>query len=308
MTAKTALQLVDILIVLLGASSLITLSKKQLTRSFAALAALLLVRSANAAVAIGTLFHRQQLGLSRQLAYSIYLYSFWTSQALQAALEVVVIYAMYRIAMKPLEGLRNIGSIIFAWVSCVSLVLSFTVFLGPHTDTMYFASLLGNLQECINVLSICLLLFVCFAARPLGLTYRSRPFGVMLGLGISSTASLVLSTWEPTTAAQSVYSPIFVVGAIAGAASMVTWLSYFALPEPERQMVMLPTTSPYFTWNRISAALGDAPGMVVIDGFRPSMLANAEVAAFKAVGAGVSEFGGPSAKDPSLAASLAMTA
>jgi hypothetical protein len=55
------------------------------------------------------------------------------------------------------------------------------------------------------------------------------------------------------------------------------WGTYFALPEPERKLILLPTTSPFFLWNRISEALGDAPGHVAIAGFNPTMLAPAEL-------------------------------
>ena len=54
------------------------------------------------------------------------------------------------------------------------------------------------------------------------------------------------------------------------------------MPEPERKMILLPTTSPFFLWNRISEALGDAPGFVAIAGFKPDMLAPAELTAFTA--------------------------
>lgn len=47
-------------------------------------------------------------------------------------------------------------------------------------------------------------------------------------------------------------------------------------------MILLPTTSPFFLWNRISEALGDAPGFVAIAGFKPEMLAPAELMAFTA--------------------------
>ena len=42
-------------------------------------------------------------------------------------------------------------------------------------------------------------------------------------------------------------------------------------------MILLPTTSPFFTWNRTSEALGDEPGYVAIAGFKPQMLAAAEL-------------------------------
>ncbi len=42
-------------------------------------------------------------------------------------------------------------------------------------------------------------------------------------------------------------------------------------------MILLPTTSPFFLWNRISEILGDAPGQVAVAGFKPEMLAPAEL-------------------------------
>ena len=42
-------------------------------------------------------------------------------------------------------------------------------------------------------------------------------------------------------------------------------------------MILLPTTSPFFFWNRISEILGDAPGQVAVAGFTPEMLAPAEI-------------------------------
>jgi hypothetical protein len=79
-----------------------------------------------------------------------------------------------------------------------------------------------------------------------------------------------------------VYSPVFVFSAIGSCVALMTWATYFAMPQPERKMILLPTTSPFFLWNRISEALGDEPGFVAIAGFKPEMLAPAEMTAFAA--------------------------
>jgi hypothetical protein len=130
-------------------------------------------------------------------------------------------------------------------------------------------------------LILCLLLFVCFSTRYLGLTYRSHIFGVSLGLGVFATVSLIESAWT-SAGAPTVYSPVFVFSALGSCAALLTWGTYFALPQPERKMILLPTTSPFFLWNRISEALGDEPGFVAIAGFKPEMLAPAELTAFTA--------------------------
>jgi hypothetical protein len=132
------------------------------------------------------------------------------------------------------------------------------------------------MQQGISVLTLCLLLFVCFSTRPLGLTYRSRIFGVSLGLGILATTTLVQAAWFSTSGALSLYSPIYLFGMVGSIVAVSVWGAYFVMPEPERRMIMLPTTSPFFFWNSISEALGDDPGSVVIAGFRPDMLSAAE--------------------------------
>jgi hypothetical protein len=58
---------------------------------------------------------------------------------------------------------------------------------------------------------------------------------------------------------------------------LVTWTAYFALPEPKRRIIVLPTTSPFLRWNQISQALGDSPGFVAVGGVPPELFAPAEL-------------------------------
>jgi hypothetical protein len=194
-----------------------------------------------------------------------------------------VIYSVFRKAMKPLEGLHRAGKIIFRWVGGVSVALSLGLALGPHAAGSYtMATLTSQMQQGISILILCLLLFVCFSTRYLGLTYRSHIFGVSLGLGVFATVSLIESAWTAGGTGQTLYSSVYVFSTLGSCAALLTWAGYFALPEPERKMILLPTTSPFFLWNRISEALGDEPGFVAIAGFKPDMLAPAELTAFTA--------------------------
>lgn len=284
MSVKIAMQWADVLLLFGSVVVMALMMYRGSVRKYWPLFSLVAVRGAMTVVTIALLFHRQSLGISRELAYHSYFYSYWVSAALSLILQVATIYAVYRIAMKPLDGLRRIGKVIFRWVASVSVVLSSVLIFGPHQqDSNQFATMLGQVQEGVCVLTLCLLLFVCFAIRPLGLTFRSRLFGITLGLGMASCISLVMSTWFATAQGQSLYSPIYLVAICGALASMLVWGGYFALPEPERKMILLPTTSPYFLWNRISEALGDEPGVVAIAGFTPAMLAPAEMAAIGAM-------------------------
>lgn len=266
--------------VFISIAILVVMWQKSLLRVFYYLAAFLSVFVVETSVSIAILFFRKEIGISKLLAYNIYACTHWISFFILSALLLLIIYSVFRHAMKPLEGLHRAGKVIFRWVFGASLAVSLIIAIGPHaeTSTAYIQKISGQIQQGTSVLTICLLLFVCFAIRYLGLTYRSHIFGISLGLGVFATVSLVETAWFSTSASESLYSPMYLYSAFGACIALLVWGTYFAMPEPERKMVLLPTTSPYFLWNRISEALGDDPGMVAIAGFKPQMLAPAELA------------------------------
>jgi hypothetical protein len=268
---------------LISAATFLVIWRKGLMRGHYSVAAYLGTCVASTAISIVTLFFRSALNISKQLDYNIFFYSRWTAFFILSALMLVIIYSVFRHAMKPLEGLHRAGKVIFRWIFAASLLVSIAIAVTPHAGGgFYFLNLTAQLQEATSILTICLLLFVCFAIRYLGMTYRSHIFGISLGLGILATASLVQSAWFSTMATYSLYSPTYLYSSLGSCVALLVWGVYFAMPEPAARMIMLPTTSPYFTWNRISEALGDDPGQVVIAGFKPGMLAPAELAVLTA--------------------------
>jgi hypothetical protein len=257
--------------------------RRRLVREYAALVALLAVWGLEYGIVVLTLFYRQALGISKPVCFAIYIYSWWVYFFAEYALILLVIYSVFNQAMKPLAGLHQAGKIIFRWVAGVSLTLSVGVAIGPHMATRaHVLALTSQMDQGLSVLMLCLLLFVCFSTRYLGLTYRSHIFGVSLGLGIYATVNLVESAWVATRGAASLYSPVYLFSALGACVVLLTWGTYFALPVPERKMILLPTTSPFFLWNRVSEALGDEPGFVAVAGFKPDMLAPAELTVFTA--------------------------
>lgn len=273
----------SILLILLCVGTIALLLRKGLVAKNLLLVGILLEQTAIAGINTAILFYRHQLGLSIDLAYNILFYSHWSLFACQAVLQVLIIYSVFREAMKPLQGLQELGKVIFRWVAGVSVIVSLAFAAGPHavnssfSITSILATVITQIQQGVSVLTLCLLLFVTFSTKPLGLTYRSREFGIVCGLGVMSCTTLIQAAWSALTPHQSLYSPVVVFGVLGCVAAMGVWTVYFVMPQPERKLVLLPTTSPFFFWNRISEALGDSPGHVAIAGFRPDMLASAEL-------------------------------
>lgn len=211
--------------------------------------------------------------LSAKLVYHLYFYTYWPCFALNSILGLAIIYSVFRLAMAPLRGLQNLGMLIFRWAGAISIAVALGSAFTPHqSGIMYMISAISQLQRTQSILTLCLLLFVCFAIRPMGLTFGSRIFGVSLGLGLSAANDLVQSALFPGRAQMSSTADLM-NGAVFCTAAFL-WMAYFALPEPERRLILLPTTSPFLRWNQISEALGDSPGFVAlsggVDSFAPS--------------------------------------
>ena len=265
--------------VALGVSCLCVMKKKRILEIYPHLAYLLGMETLTTSIIIALLFFRSHLHLSRDVDYWALFLTGWLADGLGLILRILIVYSVFTEAMRPLAGLHAAGKIVFRWVGVVSTLVATALLAGPGVFSGLHAwnNVVSHLQQGVSVLTLCLLVFVCFTVRPLGLTFRSHLFGVSLGLGISSTVDLVRAAWLVTAGARSVYSPIFLFASIGTTVSYLVWAGYFAAPEPERRMILLPTTSPFFFWNRISEILGDAPGQVAVAGFSPGMLAPAEI-------------------------------
>jgi hypothetical protein len=208
--------------------------------------------------------------------YFPYFYVYWISFAVESVLALLIVYGVFKLAMAPLKGLQTLGMLVFKWAAGISLAVALGNAFSPHmTGTTYFMAAISQLQRTQSILTLCLLLFVCFAIRPMGLSYSSRIFGVSLGLGFMATNDLVQSAWlafNPNMA-----TACSLINGVVICVILATWTAYFALPEPKRRIIVLPTTSPFLRWNQISQALGDNPGFVAVGGVPPELFAPAEI-------------------------------
>ena len=248
-------------------------AKKQWTR-YRALCAFLAVRAFSSTSCMGIIRFGRPLGTIN--AYHLYFYIYWISFAVESILALIVVYSVFRLAMAPLKGLQQLGMLVFRWAASISVVVALGSAFAPEmTRTKYLIAAISQLQRTQSILTLCLLVFVCFAILPMGLNYGSRIFGVSLGLGVLATNDLVQSAWlvfHPTVRTAS----SLVDGAVI-CVVLATWTAYFALPEPKRRLIVLPTTSPFLRWNQISQVLGDNPGFVAIGGMPHELLAPAEL-------------------------------
>jgi hypothetical protein len=265
---------------LLCATAIVFLFRSKASKSFRYLVVLLSIRLASDLVWV-SLVKLSAFGfIGLRLAYRIYFYVYWSSYALEAVLSLLVVYSIFKLSMAPLKGLQTLGMLIFRWVAAISVAISVGLAIAPHHSGMEFIiGLVTQIQQTSSILTLCLLLFVCFAIRPMGLSYRSRIFGISMGLGILATTDLVRAAWLSHNL--DMQSTVNVISGFVMCATLCIWTAYFAFPEPKRRLIVLPTTSPFLRWNQISLALGDEPGYVAVGGIAPELFAPAEIEIMK---------------------------
>lgn len=262
--------------VVLCSLALIGLLARKQWKDFGSLSCFLAVRVISDVLMMALHSNAVRHRLGNNTAYSAYFYTYWASFALESVLALLIVYGIFRLAMAPLKGLQTLGMLVFKWAAGISVAVALgSAFAPGMTGMKYIMAAISQLQRTQSILTLCLLLFVTFAIRPMGLSYRSRIFGVSLGLGIMSTNDLVQSAWMAI-------NPIMgnacnLINGTVICLIFATWLAYFALPEPKRRLIVLPTTSPFLRWNQISEALGDDPGYVAIGGVPPELFAPAEI-------------------------------
>lgn len=268
-------QLLCLLETVCCAAALIALFRSRQMREFVAFAALLSARLVGDVLCL-CFSAGDAFGIERHLAYKLYFYTFWSSFFLETVLSIGVVLGIFRLAMAPLPGLQKLGMLVFRWAAAISVALALVISASPHdSGKRLIIAFVMQLQQISSVLTLCLLLFVCFAIRPMGLTYRSRIFGVSFGLGLMSACNLAAAAW--ISHSPHLNSLINVISDTTDCLTLCTWSVYFMLPEPKRRIIVLPTTSPFLRWNQISEVLGDEPGFVAVAGIPPEVFAPAEL-------------------------------
>jgi hypothetical protein len=203
-------------------------------------------------------------------AYYVYFYVYWVSFAIGTVLILRVLHEMFRHAVRSIPGVQKLGEPIFFWAITISVILAFASGTTPHASGM--SILLASAQVLMrsqSVLALCMLTFLAFASNTLGVSFRSRIFGVTFGLGLMAVSDLVISAFfahQPNLA-----SATNIVHEVVYLSAIAIWAGYFVQPEPARRLVTMPVTSPLMRWNDVAQTLGNPAGQVAVS-YPPSFM------------------------------------
>ena len=187
---------------------------------------------------------------------------------------IAVLYEIFCAAFKPFVGLQDLAKVVFKWAAGSIIMIGLMVFLTnpsePGRQTMWIKSLVFDFERIVCVMQCALLLFLFIGSQHLGMSKRNRVFGLALGFGFEAflqllTYSAALSSHISSTPIWKLLLPTIYYG------SLLIWLLYLALPEPSRESLHIPVTSPLLRWNEVALALGHSGGQVALMNSEPFM-------------------------------------
>ena len=198
-------------------------------------------------------------GVSEKAAYSWYFYTYWASYVAGAIAVFLVIQELFCTSMEPFAGLKWLGTVSFRWVACISFVAASAALLTPGNRGGNFAlALTAQAMRAESFFILSLLLFLMLAAGKLGLSYRSRIFGISFGFGIMAASDLAASAAFLHFGHSMMTSTISVITTTASLLTLIVWSAYFLQREPVRRAAVLNPSSPLARWNEIATSLGQS--------------------------------------------------
>ena len=250
---------------LLMVVAMVALLKSREHRRFPALFAYVAVRLTSSVILHLLLQAHRFIAVSEKAVYSCYFYTYWCSYVAGAIIVFLVIQELFKSSMDPFPGLKWLGAISFRWVSSISLVATSAALLTPGgKGNKFFLALVAQAMRCESIFILSLLLFLLLAAGKLGLSYRSRVFGISFGFGIMAASDLVISSGFLHLGGDMLTSTVSVVTTSASLMTLAVWSAYFVVPEPARRFTALSSTSPLARWNEIATTFGHSTPRVPV--------------------------------------------
>jgi hypothetical protein len=195
--------------------------------------------------------------------FPAYFVCFWAVYIASAITLFFVALEVFRSALSAFSGLMRFGTVIFRWAAVVSIIVSLAAASYAHKGILIIPEMALGLMRSVSVLELCLLAFLCLSMNALRLSVRDIAFGIALGFGMLATNDFVVSSLLSSKNA-SLNAPLQFVNEILTLLTLSVWVTYFALPEPARQPMVVPANSTIYRWNEIASALGHTGTQVAV--------------------------------------------
>jgi hypothetical protein len=213
----------------------------------------------------------RKFGFSSWAYYSVY----WIGTASADLAVLPVLYEIFCAAFKPFMGLQDLAKIVFKWAAGSILLIGLVVFISSRASTgrsphYWLSAGVYDFERIVGVMECALLIFLAVGSQHFGLSRKNLVFGFALGFGLDALSMLVtyISLMFSHMSKIPFWSQFLSYGYYA---SLLIWVGYLLMPEPSRESVHIPVTSPLLRWNEVALQLGHSGGKVALLNPEPFM-------------------------------------
>jgi lipid-A-disaccharide synthase-like uncharacterized protein len=207
---------------------------------------------------------------------ALYFYLYWAVNTLLMLVEFAVMYEIFVKALKPYNGLIDLGKMLFRWaVAFLLLAAAITTFATHDSTIAKCLAAVSQVERSLRLMQCGLLLLFFLFERRLGLAWRSHTVSIGLGLGFFAALNLSSSYLRAHFIQWS--SALDLVDYSQYLAVISFWAVCFYVREPERNTVLdSPSKLIFQRWNdvlvstRFAGASG-AGSMGSMDSFLPNV-------------------------------------
>jgi hypothetical protein len=239
----------------LWAAALLAFFRVRKQAALSAFGVFLGVRMVRACLLVGMSRAHLIFGSDGHTLHSAYFYTQWISYLAGCIALFFALQELFINMMAPLPGLKRLGLTGFRWAATASLVLSLSsvvTLASANTVHDHIAAVFTQIAISFSVLALCLLAFLAVSVHALGLSYRSRVFGLCLGLGLLAAMDLIVNGLRFSTVRE---WPIYLT-AIVNSVALLIWIGFLAFPEPAKQQAPAAISSSAVLWNDLAQELG----------------------------------------------------
>lgn len=206
--------------------------------------------------------------------YKIFFVVHWASYLISAGLLFMGCLDVYRQALAPLQGLVRVGNTIFRWAAVASILVTATTFTSITSGPGMVVKIGLLLMRCVGTAELCLLALLIVSMQAIGLSPRSRPFGIAMGLGIMAAIDCAESSVAVLQI--SVKPEIQIAFEAAAVVTLAVWTIYSLIREPERKTVTIRADRTIYKWDQIAQALGHKGTQVALQPTQSFFLVDVE--------------------------------
>ena len=205
---------------------------------------------------------------------SLYFYSYYAFYLALNALAFMLYYEIFRKATVAFPGFSRWSRSIFAWIIVIMVAIALMNLGTPNAGQDMIARGAFNMVRAIETISFCVVAMLFYLIRSMGLSWRSKVYGIMAGFLTTSLGGIIQTAQYQFHLESNAFLIAFYQ--YAGIISLVTWIVYAYLPEPLPRPVTLPAESPVYRWSQIASALGTKAQVAVPEPQHSFFLADVE--------------------------------